>query len=110
MMKKLILAAVLCVGSLALTESTTEAGDCYRGPRVGYSGYYSARPYYAPPTVYGRTYRSPYSVYRAPVTRYVPRTVPYSAYRGGYIGPSVGFGYSSFGPYRRSGISIGIGF
>lgn len=104
MMKKLILAAVVCVGSMALTSSTAEAGDCYyRAPRPHV---YSYR---APVSVY----RS-YGVYRPPVSRYVvPGYRPYPVYRPsypGYIGPGVRFGYPGYYGYGRSGISIGIGF
>ncbi|QEF99403.1 hypothetical protein Mal15_34670 [Stieleria maiorica] len=112
MMNKLLLAAVVSVGGMAVSESTTQAGDCYyRRPAVR-SGYAYRAPV-AVPRVYTGSYR-------APVYPYVSRGYrPYSSYRPGfgyppgyrgYIGPGVRFGgYPGYG-YGRSGISIGFGF
>lgn len=104
MINKLILAAVVSIGAIGLTASTSQAGDCYY--RHGHPHHY--RPAYRPPVT---VYRS-YGVYRPPVYSYVrPGYRPYSSYRpiyGSYIGPSVRFGYPGY--YSRGGISIGIGF
>lgn len=108
MINKLLLAAAVCVGSMALTETTSEAGNCYRGRS------------YATPYRSGYAYRAPVvasPIYRVPAYRYVsPGYRPYSTYRpgyGGYIGPSIRFGYGGYPGYYgygRSGISIGFGF
>ncbi|WP_149498422.1 hypothetical protein [Roseiconus lacunae] len=113
MLKKVLLAVVVCIGSFAISQSTAQADDCYRGRR----GHVHHRHYnYRPPVRYSSSIysaRSPY--YRPPISR----SPYYGAYRypyGGsyigrsYIGPGVGIGYNSFSPYRGSGISIGIGF
>ncbi|KAA5543840.1 hypothetical protein FYK55_11770 [Roseiconus nitratireducens] len=111
MLKKLVLAAVVCLGATALTATSSEAGGCHYGHRYG-SSYGS----------YGYAYRAPvsvspyaYSMRRAPISVYRPSYRPYSSYRYGYGSGRYGFGYpgygySGFGPYRGSGISIGIGF
>ncbi|MEM6470246.1 MAG: hypothetical protein AAF802_11875 [Planctomycetota bacterium] len=107
MFRKIMLAAAVIAGSAFATQSTADAFDCY-GPR------YRGTSFRAP--VYNNSFRVPvrsYGAYRAPL--YGPvggfyGVSRYSSFRSPYIGPGVGFGYSSFGPYRRSGISIGFGF
>lgn len=116
MIKKVILAVAVCVGSLGLIETESQAGDCYS--RRGYSAGYSYRPSY---NVAPYAYRAPRVHYNAPVYRsgfghsgyrgvtpgFSPGFSPYSSYRYG-VGPTgYGFGHSSFG---RGGISIGFGF
>ena len=112
MINKMLFAAAVCVGSMAVSGNTTQAGHghCYSGHAV------------ARPSVYA--YRAPvavvpyYGAYRSPSYRYAaPGFGPYSSYRpgyGSYIGPSVRFGgYPGYGygyGYGRSGISIGFGF
>lgn len=114
MIKKLILAIAVCLGSMTLLDTTAEAGDCYS--RRGYGAAYSYRPSVA---VSPYAYRSSRVQYGVPVQRsvhsyggYSRGYVPHSSYRYGY-GRS-GFGYGpSFGPgvgYGRGGISIGFGF
>ncbi|MCA9136086.1 MAG: hypothetical protein KDB00_04990 [Planctomycetales bacterium] len=112
MINKLLLAAVVCVGSLAIGESTTQAGNCYYGRSHGHV--------YRAPVGVTRSY---YGSYGVPTYRGIyPSYGPYTSYRpsyGAYIGPSVrfgyggyrGFGYPGYGyGYGRSGISIGFGF
>ena len=105
MIKKLVLAAAVCIGSMTLAGSTSEAGDCYYPRGRHYAGYA-----YAPRVSVSRYH----GVYRPPLYRYsTPGIRPYTAYRpgyGGYIGPSVRFGYPGYYGYGRGGIAIGIGF
>ncbi|WP_182869712.1 hypothetical protein [Stieleria mannarensis] len=118
MINKLLLAAAVSVGGLAVSGSTSQAGDCYYRRSPVRSGYAYRAPIAVPPVYSG--------VYRGPVSPYVSRGYrPYSSYRPGYgyrpgfgyppgyrgyIGPGVRFGgYPGYG-YGRSGISIGIGF
>lgn len=116
MINRILIAVVVCVGSIAIAESTSQAGDCnyrharaYRPARV----YRSAYAYRAPVVVARPAYGYGYGI---PTYRYVsPSYRAYSPYRGSYIGPGIGIGYGGYGGYRgygygRSGISIGIGF
>ena len=107
MMKKLILAVAVVVASVAFAQ-TSQAGGCRgygRGHHHsrGYSYGYSRRPVVSVGVPAYGAYRSPVYGYPAGLYR------SYSPYRGGYIGPSIGFGYSNFGPYY-SGRGMGIGF
>ena len=118
MFYKVALGFAVCFGAMSLESNSAEAGDCYYGR--GYGGYGVGVPYRAnygyrvPSSAFRSSYGYGYGVYRSPVNRF-----PSSYYRPGlpmgasYIGPRVGvgpgFGYG-YGAYRRSGISIGIGF
>lgn len=119
MIKKLILAVAVCLGSMTLLESQAEAGDCYS--RGGYRAAYSYRPSVG---VSPYAYRSSRVSYGVPVHRNVhpyggySRSIsPYSSYRYGVgrsgfgYGPSFGPGFGpGFGYGGRGGISIGFGF
>ncbi|MEO1616051.1 MAG: hypothetical protein AAFV88_09395 [Planctomycetota bacterium] len=113
MLRKLFLAAAVVLGSVAATQSTADAGDCYGNRyRSAYRGPSYRVPAYRPPA-YGYGYRAPVGYYGRPPVHGVNNfygVSRYSSFRSPYIGPSVGFGYSSFSPYRRGGVSIGIGF
>ncbi len=111
MIKKLLLAAAVVVGSAAFAQ-TSQADDCYRGPRFGHSHHY--RHGYARRPVVSVTVPR-YGVYRPPLYGYPGSFYgPYSPYRGVYAGPRAGFGYGSFGPsyrgFRGYGMSFGFGF
>ena len=117
MMKRALIICAIAVAGMLVTESVAKADHCISG-RYGYGGfggghvgipvytsrvYSSYRPYYAPSPV--RSYRYGYPSYR----------YGYGAGRPSVgIGYGVGYGYGyggGFYPgYRRSGISIGIGF
>lgn len=118
MINKLLFAAVVCFGSMAIADSTSEAGDCYYGRSHGHA-YHSGYAYRAPVAV-SRSYYRGYGVpsYRGIYPTYGPTSLYRSGY-GSYIGPSArfgyggyrGYGYPGYGyPYGRSGVSIGIGF
>ncbi|MCC9601173.1 hypothetical protein LOC67_11510 [Stieleria sp. JC731] len=113
MFKKVILAVAVCASSLFLFQSDADAGNRYCGRARYSSGYSSAR--YSRAYTPSIQYRAPiYSVGRPYYSSPVYRSPYYGSYRypysGSYIGPGVGIGYSSFGPYRGRGVSIGIGF
>ena len=122
MINRILLAVAVCVGSITIAESTSEANDCYYGRGHGHRGqaYRSANVYRAPVVV-----ARPYYGYDAPVYRHTSPTYrAYSPYRGSYLSPNIGYGYGGYGGYGgyraysgyrgygygRSGISIGIGF
>lgn len=110
MFKKLILAAVVVIGSVAAAQ-TSDAGDCYRGYSRGHSHGHSYRYSYARRPVVSVGVPT-YGVYRPPLYGY-PGSLyrSYSPYGGGYIGPGVGIGYRGISPYYGGrGLSIGIGF
>ncbi|MEO1524548.1 MAG: hypothetical protein AAFX06_03890 [Planctomycetota bacterium] len=114
MIKKLIFAMAICFGSLALTQSTAQADDCYRGRRAYTPAYgYSYRPPVAVSRYSYGAFRPTYGIApRYPAYRYgVSPRVGYP-YPGVYRSSGFGIGYSSFGagPYRRSGVTIGFGF
>ena len=120
MFYKVALGLAVCFGAMSLESNSADAGDCYYGR--GYGGYGVGVPYRAnygygvPSSAFRPGYGYGYGAYRSSITR-----VPSSYYRPGlpmgasYIGPRVGvgpgYGYGyGYGAYRRSGISIGIGF
>jgi hypothetical protein len=120
-LNRILLAVAVCIGSITIAESISEAGDCYYGRGHGHG--HHARGFrsgyaYRPPVVVAR----PYYGHAAPIYRHAsPSYRAYSPYRGSYIGPNVGFGYGGYGRYGalpgyrgygygRSGVSIGIGF
>lgn len=108
MIQKLIFGLAICLGSLALTQNTAQADDCYRSRR-GYAPVYGYS--YRPPVTVGRSYgvyRPPVAVPRYPAYRYSPGF----GYPGFYRSPGIGIGYSNFGygGYRRGGVTIGFGF